>query len=397
MRSVIPYGAYWATPFAKWQGALSHLHSLEFAAHTARDELSRHHVDVRAIDYGVLGYTVPQAGAFYGLPWTMGMLGAGHVAGPTVSQACSTGAACVAVAAAEIECGRAKVALVLTADRVSNGPQIYYPDPLGSGGVGSAEDWVQRNFACDPLSRSSMLATAELVASEWRIGTAEQNEVVLRRYEQYRDAIANDSAFLRRFMQLPFAVPDQKYASTVTALSGDEGVYTTTRESLTRLAPVISGGTVTRGGQTHPADGNAGMIVCREDLARALARDSAIEIDIVGFATARERVGFMPAAPVPATKRLLEATRLSMADISAIKSHNPFIVNDIVFAREMKTDVMRMNNFGCSLVWGHPQGPTALRCLIELIEELVLKGGGYGLFQGCAAGDTAMAAIVKVH
>lgn len=397
MRSVIPHGAYWSTPFAKWQGSLSHLHSLEFAAHTAREGLSRHGIDVGAIDYGVLGFTVPQAGAFYGLPWTMGMLGAGHVAGPTVSQACSTGAACVAAAAAEIEGGRAKVALVLTADRVSNGPQIYYPDPLGSGGVGSAEDWVKRNFACDPLSQSSMLATAERVASEWHIDTAEQNEVVLRRYEQYGDAIANDSAFLRRFMQLPFAVPDQRYTSTVATLSGDEGVYTTTRESLTHLAPVISGGTVTRGGQTHPADGNAGMIVCRAELARELARDSSIEIDIVGFATARERLGFMPAAPVPATKRLLEAAHLSIADIAAIKSHNPFIVNDIVFAREMKTDVMSMNNFGCSLIWGHPQGPTALRCLIELIEELVLKGGGYGLFQGCAAGDTAMAAIVKVH
>jgi acetyl-CoA acetyltransferase len=137
--------------------------------------------------------------------------------------------------------------------------------------------------------------------------------------------------------------------------------------------------------------------LCRADVARQFSRDSAITVDIVGFATARERVGFMPAAPIPATRRVLERSGLRMSDISAIKSHNPFIVNDIVFAREMKTDIMKMNNFGCSLVWGHPQGPTALRCLIELIEELVLKGGGYGLFQGCAAGDTAMAAIVKVH
>ena len=55
-----------------------------------------------------------------------------------------------------------------------------------------------------------------------------------------------------------------------------------------------------------------------------------------------------------------------------------------------------MNNFGCSLVWGHPQGPTGLRALIELIEELAIRGGGTGLFQGCAAGDTAMAAVVRV-
>jgi acetyl-CoA acetyltransferase len=300
----------------------------------------------------------------------------------------------VAAAAAEIECKRARVALVLTADRVSNGPQIYYPNPPGEG---KTEDWVQNNFACDPLSEGSMLDTAERVAAQWHIETAEQNEVTLRRYEQYSDATANDSAFLRRFMTLPFAVPNEEYSGTRATLSGDEGIYPTTRETLAPLVPVIAGGTVTRGGQTHPADGNAGMVVCRAELASEFARDSTIRVDIVGFATARERMGFMPAAPVPATRRVLETLGLKMTDISAIKSHNPFIVNDIVFARELKTDISKMNNFGCSLVWGHPQGPTALRCLIELIEELAQKGGGYGLFQGCAAGDTAMATVVKVH
>ena len=55
-----------------------------------------------------------------------------------------------------------------------------------------------------------------------------------------------------------------------------------------------------------------------------------------------------------------------------------------------------MNNYGCSLIWGHPQGPTGLRSIIELIEELRLKGGGRGLFHGCAAGDSSMAVILEV-
>jgi len=48
------------------------------------------------------------------------------------------------------------------------------------------------------------------------------------------------------------------------------------------------------------------------------------------------------------------------------------------------------------LVWGHPQGPTGLRGVIELIEELVMRGGGTGLFTGCAAGDTGLAVVLKV-
>jgi acetyl-CoA acetyltransferase len=68
-----------------------------------------------------------------------------------------------------------------------------------------------------------------------------------------------------------------------------------------------------------------------------------------------------------------------------------------VFARETGVDVMSMNNFGCSLIYGHPQGPTGLRAIIELIEELVMRGGGRGLFHGCAAGDTAMAVVIEAN
>lgn len=78
------------------------------------------------------------------------------------------------------------------------------------------------------------------------------------------------------------------------------------------------------------------------------------------------------------------------------KSHNPFVVNDIVFSRETGVDLKRMNNYGCSLVFGHPR-PTGTRLIIELIEELVMRGGGNGLFHGCAAGDTAMSVVISVQ
>mgnify|MGYP000565683525 CR=1 FL=1 len=79
-----------------------------------------------------------------------------------------------------------------------------------------------------------------------------------------------------------------------------------------------------------------------------------------------------------------------------VKTHNPFAVNDLVFAHETGFDVMKMNNYGCSLIWGHPQGPTGLRTILEMIEELVMRGGGRGVFTGCAAGDTAMAVVLEV-
>ena len=70
---------------------------------------------------------------------------------------------------------------------------------------------------------------------------------------------------------------------------------------------------------------------------------------------------------------------------------------DIYFARETGADLEAMNPYGSPLIYGHPQGPTGLRVMIELIEALAVKGGGVGLFTGCAAGDTAMAVVIKVH
>ena len=67
-----------------------------------------------------------------------------------------------------------------------------------------------------------------------------------------------------------------------------------------------------------------------------------------------------------------------------------------MFARETGYDVNKMNNYGCSLIFGHPNGPTGMRLVIELIEELVQRGGGRGLFTGCAAGDTGMAVVLEV-
>jgi acetyl-CoA acetyltransferase len=148
--------------------------------------------------------------------------------------------------------------------------------------------------------------------------------------------------------------------------------------------------------RTFPADGNCGIIVTTREKAKELATDPKIEIQIVSYGFARVKPTFMPAAPVPAALMALDNAGLKVNDMKAVKTHNPFAVNDIAFSRRTGYDVMKMNNYGSSLIYGHPQGPTAGRGVIEMIEELTLAGGGYGLFTGCAAGDTAAAIILKV-
>jgi acetyl-CoA acetyltransferase family protein len=396
-KAYIPYGGYWSTPFCRWQGSLGHLHSLKFGAKTAVEALTARKISPEVLDGLFLGMTVPQQFSFYGVPWVAGMIGAPGITGPTIGQACATSGKVISAAAMEIELGTHSAILALLCDRTSNSPHIYYPNPLGVGGVGETEDWVWDNFGHDPYAKNSMVQTAENVAKKAGIDRAAQDEVALMRYQQYQDALKDDSAFLKRFMPLPLEIKDRSGRKVIKTVQGDEGVFPTTAEGLAKLKPAMEGGSVTFGTQTYPADGNCGVVVTTKEKAAELSSDSSITIRFISCGQGRAEKGFMPRANVPASHQALERAGLSIRDMKAIKTHNPFAVNDLFFAMKMEIDVSRMNRYGSSLVWGHPQAPTGARLIIELIEELAVGGGGYGLFTGCAAGDTAFAVIVKVE
>ena len=395
-KAYIPYGGYWSTPFCRWQGSFGHLHALKFAAEVAVKALSERRIRADVFDGLLLGWTVPQQFRFYGAPWVAGLIGAPGLTGPMFSQACATSGRVISSAAMEIELGVHSVLLALLCDRTSNSPHIYYPNPLAVGGIGDREDWVWDNFGRDPYAKNSMAQTAENVARKAGIDRAAQDDVALMRFEQYQDALKDDSAFLRRFMVLPLEVKDPSGRKVINTVAGDEGVFPTTAEGLGKLKPVLEGGTVTFGTQTHPADGNVGVIVTTRERAAELSRDPKLTVRVVSFGEGRADKGFMPMANVPASRQALQRAGLTIKDVKAVKTHNPFSINDIFLAKELGIEVSAMNRFGSSLVWGHPQAPTGARLIVELIEELVQGGGGYGLFTGCAAGDTAFAVIVKV-
>ncbi|HXM54018.1 MAG TPA: thiolase family protein [Candidatus Dormibacteraeota bacterium] len=396
-RTFVPYGGYWSTPFVRWQGSLAQAHPVTLAADVARRALQERKIEPAAFDSLFFGLTVPSPQSFYAAPWAAAMIGNPDISGPTIMQACATSARLIGQAAGEVDGdGGRRCILGITADRTSNGPHIYYPDGSGPGGRGTTEDWVWDNFQHDPYAEASPAVTAENVAREHGIGRQEQDEVTLIRYEQYVADRKNGGSFQRRYLITPLELRDPSGRKVVATVDDDEGITPTSAEGLARLKPVQDGGTVTYGTQTHPADGNCAMILTGRERARELSRDQGVEVKVLSYAQSRAKAAHMPMAPVPAARRALEDAGLRIFDMTAIKTHNPFAVNDVYFAREFDVAFEGFNNHGSSLIYGHPQGPTGMRLIIELIEELVDRGGGYGLFTGCAAGDTGAAVVLKV-
>ncbi len=372
--------------------------AIELGAKTARRWfLEKKKIDPAVIDYLYFGITIHQLHIFYGHNWAAGMLvdNKKELPGLMIQQACTTSTTILNLAALAVEQGAFEVGFCLMTDRCSNGAHTVWPNPMGPGGEVIAENWLMDNFSSDPNVRPplKMVQTAENVAKEVGITKEEVDAVVLRRYEQYLMAMENDRAFQKRYM-FPAEVKVGKKQTKL--VEQDEGVTPTTAEGLAKLRSAEPGGVHSFGAQTFPADGNCGFIVTTSDRAKEMSANSAVDIQIVSYGFSRVKPGFMAAAPVPAAQMALANAGLKITDMKAIKSHNPFATNDINFAKKLGNDVMKMNNYGCSLIYGHPQAPTAGRIIAEMIEEMVDLGGGYCLWAGCAAGDTGAAMVFKV-
>jgi acetyl-CoA acetyltransferase len=249
---------------------------------------------------------------------------------------------------------------------------------------------VWDNFGFDPTTGQAMIATAGNAARKHRIDRKEVDELAFCRHQQY--FAARSSGFLDRVL-VPLEVLNVQ-GRFLGSINDDVGVRGMTLEGLRRMCELDT--CVTTGTQTHAADGMATLLVTTAEKARELSPRPEVVIQFVAKAEIRTHPALMPEAPALAARKLLDKNGFIMADVAVVKTHNPFALNDAIFSKVMEYDWAKMNKTGCSLVWGHPQGPTLTRLLIEGLEEAVDLGGGLVLLCGCAAGDVGIAALFRV-
>lgn len=388
-RARIPYGTWGSSYFPAWQASpLAEVNIGQFAAEAMNKVLGLRKVPKSELDHLITGSTIPWHWKFWNSPMLASCLGR-RVPGCHVEQACATGLKAVLVAAAEVDGGSSDAAGVLTFDRTSDSPVGIFPERRAHRRTEALSD-VWDNFGFDPSTGRSMICCAGNAARKYKLDRKEVDELSLCRHEQYFKAQA--SGFLAKVL-VPFEVLDVQ-GRVRGVVDADTGVARHTLRGLRAMRELDT--CITSGTQTHPSDGMACMLVTTREKARELSRKPEIDIQFVCKTEVRTSPSLMPEAPAMAVKDLLRRTGLTMKDISVVKSHNPFAINDAVFAKEFKYDWREMNRTGSSLVWGHPQGPTLTRLLIEGLEESTDLGGGYVLLMGCAAGDVGIAALFRV-
>ncbi len=388
-RARIPYGTWGSSYFPAWQtSALAEVNIGQFAGESMARILGLRRVPMRQLDYLVIGSTIPWHWKFWNAPLVASCMGV-RLPGYHLEQACATGLQAVVAAAAEVAGGSHDVVGVLTFDRTSDSPVGVFPERRSYERTQALAD-VWDNFGFDPATGKAMIATAGLAARKYRIDRREVDEITLCRYEQYFSA--KTSGFLDRVL-VPLEVLNLQGRS-LGVVDDDLGVRKVSAGSLARMRELDT--CVTAGSQTHASDGMACLLVTSAERARELSPRPEIEITLLAKAEVRAAPSLMPEAPALAVRQLLERTGLMMADIAVVQNHNPFAVNDAIFSQVTGHDWRAMNTTGCSLVWGHPQGPTLTRSLIEGLEAAVDRGGGRVLIFGCAAGDVGIAAVLEV-
>jgi len=385
----IPFGTWGSSYFPAWQtSALAEVNIGQFAGEAMNRIMGIRGVSNREIEYLIIGSTVPWHWKFWNAPLVASCMGH-RVPGYHVEQACATGLQAVLLGGAEIQSGAHEVVGVLTFDRTSDSPVGVFPERRAHQRTVPIAD-VWDNFGFDPATGKAMIAAAGKSARKYKLDRREVDELAFYRHQQYFEA--KESGFLDRVL-VPLDILNVS-GRPLGRIDDDLGVRPLSRDAMRAMAELDT--CVTSGTQTHASDGMATLLVTTKDRVPDFSPRPEIDIQFVAKTEVRTDPSLMPEAPALAVQKLLSTSGLSMADMAVVKNHNPFAVNDAIFSQLLDYDWHDMNKTGCSLVWGHPQGPTLTRVTMEAFEEAVDLGGGYVLVFGCAAGDVGIATIFKV-
>jgi acetyl-CoA C-acetyltransferase len=379
------------TPIGKFGGALASLSAPELGARAASEAMARGCVRPEEIEETIFG-CARQAGLgpnpgrqvshLAGIPDTAPAY--------TVNQACASGIKSILLAAQSILLGEARTVLAGGTESMSRVPYLLTGGRFGVRmGHSELTDGMYRDGFLCPLCGQIMGETAENLAREYGIGREEQDRFAAE--SQRRCQEAREAGLFREEI-VPVEVPRGK-GTTVRVEADEHPRNGVTADSLSKLPAVFSrGGTVTAGTSSGITDGAAAVVVSssagdsggRGPVARLAAWA------VSGVDPARMGIG-----PVPAIRKLLRQTGLSLEEIEVVEINEAFAAQVLACQRELKIDPSRLNPLGGAIALGHPIGCSGARIIVTLIHEMARRKARRGLAALCVSGGMGAAALLE--
>jgi acetyl-CoA C-acetyltransferase len=237
----------------------------------------------------------------------------------------------------------------------------------------------------------SMPETAENVAQDFGIEREAQDRMALR--SQLNAVKAQQSGFFDGEIT-PVTMPAKKGEPVVVAK--DEHPRDTSLEALAKLKPIVRpDGTVTAGNASGVNDGSCALILAGE---KAAARHGLTpRARVVGMATAGVPPRIMGIGPAPASRKVLELTGLSLAQIDVIELNEAFAAQGLAVLRQLglADDDPRVNANGGAIALGHPLGASGARLVTTAVNQLHRTGGRYALCTMCIGVGQGIAIVVE--
>ena len=368
-------------------GALSGVHPIDLLGGVLEQLVERTGIDPAQIEDVITG-CAQQIGEQSGNIGHNASLAAGFpesVPGTTINRQCGSGQQAATFAAQGVMADGYDVV-------IAAGIEMMSSVPLGSS---RPQSRGARTAARYPDGLVNQGVSAELVAAQWKLDRDDLDEYAARSHQRAAQAWV-DGHFVTEVV--PVATPDGPHSTDETIRGG------TTVEGLAALKPSFRteemaarfpqiGWSVTAGNSSPITDGASAVLIMSEERAHQLGLRPRARFH--AFSVVGDDPLMMLTGPIPATRKVLERSGMTLEQIDAYEVNEAFASVPLAWARALNADPARMNPRGGAIALGHPLGSSGTRLLVTLLHHLEATGGRYGLQTMCEAGGMANATIIE--
>lgn len=373
------------TPLGRRNGKLKDVHAVDLAAHVLSSLQRRNDLDPALVEDVIMGCVmqVGEQGVNIG---RNALLAAGFpetTTGTTVDRQCGSSQQAAHFAAQGVMAGAYDIVIAAGVENMSRVPMGA--SMAGSFGLPFSPQMTARFPNLVPQGIS-----AEMISEKWNISREENDTFAVQSHLRAHRATVEG-----RFEREIVPVTVQTEAGEI-SFATDEGIRPDSSvDRLAQLKPAFKpeGGVITAANSSQITDGAAALLIMSEEKAAELGYTPRARFH--SFALAGADPVLMLTAPIPATTKVLERAKLSMADIDLVEINEAFAPVVLAWAKEHNPDMEKVNPNGGAIAIGHPLGCSGARLTATLLNELERTGGRFGLQTMCEGGGMANAMIIE--